>query len=87
MDLILEQIELKDNTLNDNTFDIFYDVNTKFIHAFENDVPAATRCSFSCLAGHEHDLGPSKLSSSCCAVCFLKNELSLQRGALFYTHL
>jgi hypothetical protein len=39
MNLILEQIELKDNTLNDNTFDIFYDVNTKFIHAFENDVP------------------------------------------------
>lgn len=40
MDLILEQIELKDNTLNDNTFDIFYDVNTKLIHAFENDVPS-----------------------------------------------
>ena len=40
MHLILEQIELKDNTLNDNTFDIFYDVNTKLIHAFENDVPS-----------------------------------------------
>ena len=39
LELFLEQIELKDNTLNDNTFDIFYDVNTKFIHAFENDVP------------------------------------------------
>ena len=38
MHLILEQIELKENTLNDNTFDIFYDMNTKLIHAFENDV-------------------------------------------------
>ena len=38
MHLILEQIELKENTLNDNTFDIFYDINTKLIHAFENDV-------------------------------------------------
>ena len=40
MHLILEQIELKENTLNDNTFDIFYNMNTKLIHAFENDVPS-----------------------------------------------
>ena len=39
------------------------------------------------LAGHEHHLGPSKLSSRFCAVRFLKNELSPLRGALFYTHL
>jgi hypothetical protein len=39
MNLILEQIELKDNKENDNTFDIFYNTNTKLIHAFENDVP------------------------------------------------
>jgi hypothetical protein len=38
MHLILEQIELKENTLNDNTFDIFYDMNTKLIHAIENEV-------------------------------------------------
>ena len=28
MHLILEQIELKENTLNDNTFDIFYKINS-----------------------------------------------------------
>ena len=38
MDLFLEQVELADNTTNDNTFDVFYDMNTKLIHAFENDV-------------------------------------------------
>jgi hypothetical protein len=38
MHLILEEIELKDNKVNDNTFDIFYDVNTKLIHAVENGV-------------------------------------------------
>ncbi len=40
LELFLEQIELKENILNDNTFDIFYDMNTKLIHAFENDVPS-----------------------------------------------
>jgi len=40
LELFLEQIELKDNTLNDNDFDIFYDMNTKLIHAFENNVPS-----------------------------------------------
>jgi hypothetical protein len=39
MELFLEQIELKDNTLNDNTFDILFDVETGLIHAIENDVP------------------------------------------------
>lgn len=38
LDLFLEQVELADNTTNDNTFDVFYDINTKHIHAFENDV-------------------------------------------------
>ena len=38
LELFLEQIELKDNTLNDNDFDIFYDMDTKLIHAFENNV-------------------------------------------------
>jgi len=38
LELFLEQIELKDNILNDNDFDIFYDMNTKLIHAFENNV-------------------------------------------------
>jgi hypothetical protein len=37
MELIAERVELTDNKLNDNTFDIFYDINTKRIHAFEND--------------------------------------------------
>jgi hypothetical protein len=36
MELILEQVELGENTVNENTFDIFYDANTKRIHAFEN---------------------------------------------------
>lgn len=40
LELFLEQIELKDNTLNDNTFDIFFDVETGLIHAIENDVPS-----------------------------------------------
>ena len=38
LELFLEQIELADNTTNDNTFDVFYDINTKYMHAFENDV-------------------------------------------------
>lgn len=38
LDLILEQVELADNKTNDNTFDVFYDINTKLLHAFENDV-------------------------------------------------
>lgn len=38
LELFLEQVELKENTINDNTFDVFYDINTKLIHAFENDV-------------------------------------------------
>jgi hypothetical protein len=38
LELILEQIELKENTLNDNTFDVFYDFNKKLFYAFENDV-------------------------------------------------
>jgi len=38
LDLLLEQVELIDNTINDNTFDVFYDFNTKLFHAFENDV-------------------------------------------------
>lgn len=38
LDILLEQVELADNTTNDNTFDIFYDINTKELHAFENDV-------------------------------------------------
>ena len=42
---------------------------------------------FHYLRGHEHHHGSSKLSSRCCAVRFFKNELPLQRGALFYTHL
>jgi hypothetical protein len=37
LELFLEQVELADNTTNYSTFDIFYDVNTKLIHAFEND--------------------------------------------------
>ena len=37
MELIAQQVELADNKLNDNTFDIFYDDSTKRIHAFENN--------------------------------------------------
>jgi hypothetical protein len=38
LELFLEQIELADNTTNDNTFDVFIDINTNLFHAFENDV-------------------------------------------------
>ena len=38
LELILEQVELADNTTNDNTFDVFYNITTKEIHAIENDV-------------------------------------------------
>ncbi len=38
LELFLEQVELADNTINENTFDVFYDINTNLIHAFENDV-------------------------------------------------
>ena len=38
LELILEDVELIDNTTNDNTFDVCYDKNTNLIHAFENDV-------------------------------------------------
>jgi len=38
LELFLEQVELVENTINDNTFDVFYDINTNLIHAFENDV-------------------------------------------------
>jgi hypothetical protein len=38
LNLFLEQIELADNTINDNTFDVFIDINTNLFHAFENDV-------------------------------------------------
>ena len=38
LELFLEQIELADNTINDNTFDVFIDINTNLFHAFENDV-------------------------------------------------
>jgi hypothetical protein len=37
MELIAEQVELADNKLNDNDFDIFYNNETKLIHAFENN--------------------------------------------------
>ena len=46
LDLFLEQIELAENTTNDNTFDIFYDINTKEIHAFENDVEPSEQRHF-----------------------------------------
>jgi len=46
LDILLEQVELSDNTTNDNTFDIFYDINTKEIHAFENDVEVGEQRHF-----------------------------------------
>ncbi len=39
---------------------------------------------FHFLGSHAHHLGSAKLSSRRCAVRLLKNELSLQRGVLFY---
>ena len=31
LELFLEEVELADNTTNDNTFDVFYDLNTKLL--------------------------------------------------------
>ena len=55
LDLLLEDIELIDNTINDNTFDIFYDINTKLFHAFENYVDEPREFIYS-LKGSEEDI-------------------------------
>ena len=47
-------------------------------------LPPQRGAHFPYLGMHEHVV---KMSSRCCAVRLLKNELSLLRGAFFYTHL
>ena len=56
-------------------------------HYLKMMLPPERGAHFPYLGGHEHHLGSAKLSSRSCAVSLLKSELSLQRGALFYTHL
>lgn len=46
LSLLLEDIELRDNKLNDNTFDIYFDFQTQMFHAFENDVPKSLEREF-----------------------------------------
>jgi hypothetical protein len=36
LELILEDVELQDNHLNDNTFDVFFNQNSGKLHAMEN---------------------------------------------------
>ena len=55
LELLLEQVELADNTTNDNTFDVFYDINTKLLHAFENDVDEPREFIYK-LKGEEDDI-------------------------------
>lgn len=43
---LLEDIELSQNNLNDNTFDIYFDFKTQRFHAFENDVPKSLEREF-----------------------------------------
>ena len=48
-------------------------------------LPPQRGAHFPDLAGHEHHLGSSKLSSRWCVVRSLKHELSLQRGAFLHS--
>ena len=43
---LLEDIELSQNGLNNNTFDIYFDFENQRFHAFENDVPKSLEREF-----------------------------------------
>jgi hypothetical protein len=81
LELFLEDVELKDNTTNDNTFDIFYDVNTKEIHAFENDVEVGEpRCFKYRLKGEQDDISKNhrqEILEYCLAVVLPTDEVGL----------
>jgi len=81
LELFLEEVELADNTTNDNTFDVFYDLNTKLLHAFENDVEEGERREFVYrLKGEQDDIAKEhreEILNYCLAVVLPTDEVGL----------
>jgi hypothetical protein len=81
LELFLEQVELADNTTNDNTFDVFYDLNTKLLHAFENDVEEGEPREFVYrLKGEQDDIAKEhreEILNYCLAVVLPTDEVGL----------
>ena len=79
LELILEQVELADNTTNDNTFDVFYDITTKEIHAFETDVEEPREFIYK-LKGEQDDIAREhrqEILEYCLAVVLPTDEVGL----------
>ena len=81
LELFLEEVELADNTTNDNTFDVFYDLNTKLLHAFENDVEEGEPREFVYrLKGEQDDIAKEhreEILNYCLAVVLPTDEVGL----------
>ena len=81
LELFLEQVELADNTTNVNTFDVFYDLNTKLLHAFENDVEEGEPREFVYrLKGEQDDIAKEhreEILNYCLAVVLPTDEVGL----------
>jgi hypothetical protein len=81
LELFLEEVELADNTTNDNTFDVFYDLNTKLLHAFENDVEEGEPRKFVYrLKGEQDDIAKEhreEILNYCLAVVLPTDEVGL----------
>jgi hypothetical protein len=81
LELFLEEVELADNTTTDNTFDVFYDLNTKLLHAFENDVEEGERREFVYrLKGEQDDIAKEhreEILNYCLAVVLPTDEVGL----------
>jgi hypothetical protein len=81
LELFLEEVELADNTTNDNTFDVFYDLNTKLLHAFENDVEKGEPREFVYrLKGEQDDIAKEhreEILNYCLAVVLPTDEVGL----------
>ena len=81
LELFLEEVELADNTTNDNTFDVFYDLNTKLLHAFENDVEEGEPREFVYrLNGEQDDIAKEhreEILNYCLAVVLPTEEVGL----------
>ena len=82
LDIILEQIELMDNTENDNTFDVFLDINTNEIVMFENDVEEdKKRCFKYVLSDTEENICKNhreEILSYCLATVLPSDNVGLQ---------
>ena len=81
LELFLEEVGLADNTTNDNTFDVFYDLNTKLLHAFENDVEESEPRKFVYrLKGEQDDIAKEhreEILNYCLAVVLPTDEVGL----------